>query len=299
MDGREPRALSGCYRSALPALAGGTLARGARTRFALRHLRTYGRECFADQSRYPFREGQDALQNAHVLEIFRSRAGEAGNRPALCWPLSGCGHGGVSHLFGRKTQRVHTRTDCRAARKRGFPLVRKAEKAPRPPLRKLLVQDGEGGMDQALRLAHSAGGLEKDIGVDRSTQIRALCGHARLFSARSRQGFSRSSSAAALHFVAGDLNIPSPNTFFSCICDNMKRNRRGSGLLGHFEAIDAARTLAYDAARHSFVFYEGLKGNSAAYEVSNSLLECRLVISSWDECELRPAAAVTVSAGES
>src|SRR5258708_6691786 len=234
MDGREPRALSGCYRSALPVVGGGTFARGARTRFALRHLRTYGRECFADQSRYPFREGQDALQNAHVLEIFRSRAGEAGNRPALCWPLSGCGHGGVSPLFWREKQKNHPPIDFPAPPKTGVPLGPQAEKAPRPPLRKLLVHDGEGGMDQALRLAHSAGGLEKDIGVDRSTQIRALCVHARLFSARSRQGFSRSLSAAALHFVAGDLNIPSPNTFSSCIGDNMKRNRRGGGLLRAF-----------------------------------------------------------------
>ncbi len=33
-------------------------------------------------------------------------------------------------------------------------------------LRKLLVHDGEGGMDEARRLAHRHGRLEKDIGVD-------------------------------------------------------------------------------------------------------------------------------------
>src|SRR2546430_12280817 len=44
------------------------------------HIRTHRREFFAHQPGYPFREGQDALQNAHVPEVFRSRAGQAGNR---------------------------------------------------------------------------------------------------------------------------------------------------------------------------------------------------------------------------
>jgi hypothetical protein len=77
-------------------------------------------------------------------------------------------------------------------------------------------------MDKTLRLARRAGELEKDFGVDRPTQIRALRGHARVISARSRQDIPRSLPAPSFHFVAGDLNIPSPNAFFSCICDNTK-----------------------------------------------------------------------------
>ena len=57
-----------------------------------------------------------------------------------------------------------------------------------------------------------------------------------------------------------------------------------------FRAIDAARTLAYDAARRSFVFCDSLRGSSDAYEVCNSLLECRYAISFRDEFVLRPAA---------
>src|SRR5260370_42274656 len=60
------------------------------------------------------------------------------------------------------------------------------------------------------------------------------------------------------------------------------------------KTIDAARTLTYDAARHSFLFCKRLKGSSAAYEVSNSLLEGRYDISFWAGSELRLAAAPAI-----
>ncbi|OLD81081.1 MAG: hypothetical protein AUF67_09535 [Acidobacteria bacterium 13_1_20CM_58_21] len=68
---------------------------------------------------------------------------------------------------GQLYVRVHTRTDCRAARKREFRLGRKTTEAPRSALRKLLVHHGERRMDEAFRLAHCPGEMEKDIGVDR------------------------------------------------------------------------------------------------------------------------------------
>src|SRR5260370_29092262 len=61
VDGRTPRPLSGCPRSAIPAVAGRTCAHGARTRFSLRYFRPHWCEFFADQPGYPFCEGQDAL----------------------------------------------------------------------------------------------------------------------------------------------------------------------------------------------------------------------------------------------
>src|SRR5256885_7828152 len=202
VDGSEPRPLSGRHRSALPAVAGGTGAHGAGTRFSFRYLQPNRREFFADQPGHSFCEGQDALQNSYVPEVFRSSASQTRNWTALRWPCREYGYGRLPNLLGRKAQRVHDGADRRAARDGGFPLGRKTKDAPRPPLRKLLVQDGERRMDQARRLAHGSGGLEKDIGVDCTTQIQPFRSYARYFSARGLQGLSRSLSASALHFVA-------------------------------------------------------------------------------------------------
>ncbi|SRR6266851_1935127 len=93
------------------------------------------------------------LYKTHMYLKFRSAAGQAGNRPALCWPHNGHSHGGFPHLFGREAERVHDCADRRTTRDGRFTLGSKAKNAPWPALRKLLVQDGEGGMDEALRLA--------------------------------------------------------------------------------------------------------------------------------------------------
>src|SRR5207249_412276 len=125
---------------------------------------------------------------------------------ALRWPCREYGYGRLPNLLGRKAQRVHDCADCRTARDGRFPLGCKTKETPRPPLRKLLVQDGERRMDQARRLAHGSGGLEKDIGVDCTTQIQPFRSYASYFSARSCQGLSRSLSPSALYFVAGVEN---------------------------------------------------------------------------------------------
>src|SRR5207302_733612 len=148
VDGREAQPLPGCHRSAFPALAGGTCAHSAGARFWFRYFWPYGHEFFKDQPGYSFREGQDALQKSYVLEVFRPRAGETRNWAALCRPHGGHGDGRLPNLFGWKAQRVHDRADRRATRDGGFPLGCKTKETPWPPLRKLLVYDGERGMDQ-------------------------------------------------------------------------------------------------------------------------------------------------------
>src|SRR5256885_10865644 len=93
-------------------------------------------------------------------------------------------------------------------------------------------------MDKAHRLAHCPGELEKDIGVDRASQIHALCGHARFLSARSGQGLSRSLSAAALHFVAGVGEIMNRAT------DRIKTRRKFLQMLGSSPLLASPGFLA-------------------------------------------------------
>src|SRR5882724_7250137 len=84
-----------------------------------------------------------------------------------------------------------------------FELGRKTKETTRPAIRKLLVHDNKRRVDKPPGLAYHSRGLEKDPGVDRTAEIRARSGHARILSARSGEGFSRCLSAAGFHFVAG------------------------------------------------------------------------------------------------
>src|SRR6266576_14461 len=205
VDGSEPRPLSSRHRSAFPLLAGETRAHGAGARFSFRYFWPNRRKFFADQPGHSFCERQDALQNPYVPEVLRSSASKTGNWAALCWPYREHSDGGLPNLFGREAEGVHDCADRRAARDGGFPLGCKTEETSWPPLRKLLVHDGEGGVDQARWLAHDSGGLEEDIGVDRTAQIQPFRSYSSYFSAPGRQSLSRSLSPSALHFVAGHV----------------------------------------------------------------------------------------------
>src|SRR4029077_14297894 len=52
----------------------------------------------------------------------------------------------------------------------------------------------------------------------------------------------------------------------------------GAGCAGRFEAIDAARTLAYDAARRNFAFLASLRRSSAQMKCSLRLLGLAAVV---------------------
>ncbi len=58
------------------------------------------------------------LQNAYVLEVFRSRAGQARNGAALRRNLKGHSYRRLSHLFRRETQRVDDCADRGTSRDR-------------------------------------------------------------------------------------------------------------------------------------------------------------------------------------
>jgi hypothetical protein len=67
-----------------------------------------------------------------------------------------------------------------------------------------------------------------------------------------------------------------------------------AGGCGHSDAIDAARTLAYDAAGRKFVFFGCMRRSSAAHEVLPSLSMFRRVVSSGRKSVFRaPAASAT------
>src|SRR6266568_749835 len=70
----------------------------------------------------------------------KSSSGFSGGGGGSC---CGDGNGGLPHLFRRQAQRFHACRGRRAAHQRGSQLGRKTKKAPRPPLRKLLVHHGK------------------------------------------------------------------------------------------------------------------------------------------------------------
>src|SRR6267143_3884623 len=70
-----------------------------------------------------------------------------------------------------------------------------------------------------------------------------------------------------------------------------------AGSRGHSEAIDAARTLAYDAARRKFVLFACVRRRSATHEVLLSLSMFRRVVSPGRKSVFR-ATAASATAGK-
>src|SRR5882724_3249221 len=69
VDGREPRTLPASSGEAFSRAAGGIVAIGPETGFAIRHHAAARRQFFAHQPRHPFRKRQNALPSAHVSEV--------------------------------------------------------------------------------------------------------------------------------------------------------------------------------------------------------------------------------------
>ena len=93
-------------------------------------LRANRRQFLSHQSRYPLRQGQNALQTANVFEISAPVAGRPRNRPALRRAFQRRRDRRLPHLFGRNKKGIGPGAHRPAARNLQSQMDCPTEKAP-------------------------------------------------------------------------------------------------------------------------------------------------------------------------